>query len=187
VWPCLARITGVALLSFAGSIVDIGNPLMAAPQKLQWRSTSCQLEQDGKVIAYRDCKVAFSSNARMYAVKVWDENLGQSLYFQIGLPGASSSHPECLQIDYEGGEQQSYCTVKTAWELGIKGAPRSFTQQPAASRPSSTPSYNPGSSASDENSFFSVMKRCGRAYPNHILQKHPDQYGYKTCLKMSGY
>ena len=164
------------------------SPQQAGSVKLQWRSTECQLEQDGSVIAYRPCNAAFTSDAWMYAVKVYDENLRQNLYFQIGLPGASgTSVRECLRIDYEGGEQQTYCTVKTPWELGISGAPRAFSQKPVRGNTQQAPSYTPSSSSSDPNSRFNVMKRCGRAFPGHLYQNHPDQYGYKSCMKMAGY
>jgi hypothetical protein len=129
--PLFIKTASSILIAFASSASGAGERVSAAPKNLQWRSTECQLEQDNQVIAIRDCKVAFSSDARMYAVKTYDENLGQTLYFQIGLPGASSRHPDCLLISYTSGEEQSYCTVKTAWELGIKGAPKTFSQRPS--------------------------------------------------------
>jgi hypothetical protein len=145
-------ITGVVVIAI-NSIIGVAGQVSGAPKNLQWRSTECQLEQDNQVIAIRDCKAGFSSDARLYAVKIYDENLGQTLYFQIGLPGASSRHPDCLLISYTSGEEQSYCTVRTARELGISRAPRTFTKKTTGGNSGPTPSGVPSSKGSKFANF----------------------------------
>jgi hypothetical protein len=97
-------------------------PAHAWSNQLQWRSTTCQLEQDGNVIAVSKCKAGFAYDTAIRAVKYWDEGLGQWLYHEVGRPGVSFGNVrECVQVNYVGGEQQAFCTTQTPEQLGIQG------------------------------------------------------------------
>lgn len=183
---CFTKTKGMVFLALIGSLISVSNPLLAAPKKLQWRSTVCQIEQEGKDTLYIDCNAGFTHGGRLLAVKMFDEQTREPTYYQVGTNGAYSSGTlECISVQFHpdhGGVIQSYCTYKTPWELGISGAPRAFTPQPAQNNPA--PPFVRDTSG---DLRFKTMVRCGRAFPGYNFVNHPDKQGHKACMKMAGY
>ena len=180
---------GIVLLALLGSVVGTSNPALAAPKNLQWRSTRCQIVKDDTVVRWMNCTVAFGPDAKLFSVKFFNPKDGKYKYYNYDQNYTYKTDVnECLTVEYDDKKDLSYCTVKTPWELGIKGAPRKFSEpEPAPSydtRPA--PSYDTRPAGSDPNSFFNIRARCDRAYPGHGYVNHPDKEGWKRCVKMSG-
>jgi hypothetical protein len=183
-----SKTQGIVLLALLGSVVSTSNPSLAAPKNLQWRSTRCQLDNGKEVIYEMDCKVAFASGGKIYAGKFFDERSNQTVYYEIGINGpgqgvAKDDIRECMLVNNPRGPRLNFCTVNTPWELGIKGAPYDVSPsedtQPA-------PSSYVRPAGPDPNSFFNIRVRCDRAYPGHNYVNHPDQEGWKRCVRMGG-
>jgi hypothetical protein len=93
-----------------------------AQSNLQWRSTTCQVEQDGRVIATGKCQAGFAYDTAVRAIKYWDAPAKRWTYDEVGQAGVSFGNArECLVTRYTDGAVQATCTVPTPEQLGIKG------------------------------------------------------------------
>ena len=182
----LTKTKGIVLLALLGSVVGTSNPALAAPKNLQWRSTRCEVGTKEKVLRRMDCTVAFTSKGEIYGVKFIHQN-GTNVYFNYDQDYTNQTNiRECLTVEFKNGVEENYCTLKTPWELGIKGAP--YAVSPSDSNNAQpAPSYNTRPAGPDPNSRLNVMIRCTHAFPNHGYANHPeDKIGYQNCMKMNG-
>jgi hypothetical protein len=91
-----------------------------AQSNLQWRSTTCQIEENGEIIATNKCHAGFAYDTAIRAIKYWDND--HWTYDQVGNPGVSfSATRECMSINYTNGQHQFVCTTSTPEQLGIIG------------------------------------------------------------------
>ena len=106
----------LAALALLGSLA-----LPAQAQSyLQWRTTTCQVEQDGQVIATNKCHAGFAYDTAIRAIKYWDGS--RWTYDEVGQPGVTFGNVrECLVTRYSNGVEQATCTVPTPEQLGIYG------------------------------------------------------------------
>jgi hypothetical protein len=111
----LLALLPLAALSFAA-------PVHAQYNQLQWRTTTCQVEQDGRVIATGKCQAGFAYDTAVRAIKYWDAPTNRWTYDEVGQAGVSfGSARECLVTRYTDGTEQATCTVPTPEQLGIYG------------------------------------------------------------------
>lgn len=100
--------------------------LLAAPSQagsnLQWRKTTCQVQQNGEILAKVPCNAGFAYDTAVRAIK-WHYN-GETQYDEIGRPGVSFgglNSRECLGVHYQDGVELLICTVPTPEQLGVRG------------------------------------------------------------------
>lgn len=97
-------------------------PSLAWSNQLQWRTTTCQVEQDGQVIATSKCQAAFAYDTAVRAIKYWDAPTNRWTYDEVGQAGVRFGNvPECLVTRYTDGTEQATCTVPSVTDLGIVG------------------------------------------------------------------
>ena len=129
----LIKTTSSIFIAATSSFFGVAEQASAAPKNIQWRTTLCLIgDGDGQVINHMDCQAGFSYGGKLFAVKLFPTDGRPPAYYQVGSNGAfENGADECLMVKFHevhGGVFESYCTVKTPWELGIKGAPRTFSQ-----------------------------------------------------------
>jgi hypothetical protein len=109
---------GVVALT-AGSV--IGTPAKAQGGNLQWRSTTCTVttQAGNGGFATAPCKAGFASDTWVRAIKFWDN--GRWVYNEAGLLGATLGSAECLNVAYDDGGRQTFCTTRSSYQLGIVG------------------------------------------------------------------
>ena len=100
--------------------------LLAAPAQagsnLQWRKTTCQIQQNGEILANSPCNAGFAYDTAVRAIK--GQYNGEMQYDEIGRPGVSfggSESRECLGVRYQDGVELLIYTVSTPEQLGVLG------------------------------------------------------------------
>ena len=98
-------------------------PDAAPASSLQWRTTTCELWQDGMVIGIAPCKAGFASDTAVRAIYHNQDSNGNWHYHQVGNPGVrlgGSNARECIRIRFTDGSQ-TVCTTQSPEQLRIKG------------------------------------------------------------------
>ena len=109
----------LALIPLAALL--LGGPVQAQG-RLQWRTTTCQIQQEGRILENSPCKAGFGYDTAVRAIK-WQAK-GVTQYDEVGRPGVQFGGPEareCLSVRYNDGSNLLICTVPTPEELGIRG------------------------------------------------------------------
>jgi hypothetical protein len=111
------------LLALSAVALSLTAPAYAGPNQLQWRSTPCTF-QSGR-FTYESsvlCKAGFGYDTVLRAIKYWDAVTNRWVYNEIGQQGVNfGNSSNCLNINYDDGGQDSYCTVRSSRQLGIIG------------------------------------------------------------------
>ena len=112
---------GVVALT-AGSIIGTSAPAKAQGGALQWRSTTCIFNSPGNNYhTTGPCHAGYATDMRVRAIKFWDAPNNSWMYNEVGQQGVGFAHaPECLNVYYTNG-QESFCTTRSAYQLGIRG------------------------------------------------------------------
>lgn len=109
-------------LAAAFAVVGFAPAAKAWSNELQWRTTQCQVQEGSTIIATNKCQAAFAYDTAIRAMKFWDGPNNRWIYLEIGRDGATfANDSECINVNYENGLNQLFCTVPTSVQLGIQG------------------------------------------------------------------
>jgi len=111
--------TLLALLPLAA--LSLASPVHAGYNNLQYRSTTCQVQRGDVVISRGRCNAGFAYDTAVRVIKYWWPNGGAELSV-VGQSGTTfHGDPTCLVNKYTDGDELTFCTVGSTYDLGIIG------------------------------------------------------------------
>ena len=109
----------LALLPLAA--LFLASPAHAWSNNLQYRSTTCQVQRGDVVISRGKCNAGFAYDTAIRVIKYWWPE-GRSELSVVGQQGTTfHGDSTCLINNYVNGDQLTFCTTGSTYDLGIIG------------------------------------------------------------------